>query len=300
MTVDSRQDVSLPAVAAAIAAATIVLLAYASCTPPIRQFALANQALTCVQANEYTYRTLQSMNFAVTEFSPAVVGRPGTIRGTCEERGATQNVTVAITCNGRTADVDAGEDRKLLNRLEFKRGFYLAFTATAARAAADTTSAREEAARPPEQKKDKGLQVLLTPVPGLGAKLDFDFDLAAAGVLPVLVTMSNVTPRTYTFDPSDIALRQKDGTRVPPITVDDAAQRVVESERQRATASDAVPRDRAEVTRRLQAQALSGHSLAPNQRLKGYLFYPLAPYVKGRVALEDQASEETEGFVVEF
>jgi hypothetical protein len=283
-----------------MAAAIVVLLGFAACTPPIRQFDLANQALTCVQANESTYRTLQSMNFTVTEFSPAVVGRPGRLRGTREERGATQNVTVAITCNGRTADVDADEERKLLGRLEFKRGFYLAFTATAARAAADTPAARQEAARPPAQKKDKGLQVLLTPVWGLGAKLDFDLDLAAAGVLPVLVTMSNVTPRTYTFDPADVVLVEKDGTRVRPITVDAAADRVVEIERQGAAASGAVPGDRAEVVRRLQAQALRGHSLAANQSLKGYLFYPLAPYVKGRVALEDQASEETEGFVVEF
>jgi len=228
------------------------------------------------------------------------VGRPGKVRGTREERGATQNVTVEITCNGGTTDVDANEEGKLLGRLEFKRGFYLAFTSTAARAAADTTLARQEAARPPEQKTNKGLQVLLTPVRGLGAKLDFDVDLAAAGVLPVLVTMSNVTLRTYTFDPSDIVLVQKDGTRVRPMTVDDAAERVMESERQRSAASGAAARGRAEVVRRFQASALSGHSLAANQSLKGYLFYPLAPYVKGRVALEDQASEETEGFVVEF
>ncbi len=281
-----------------IAAAHLVLMA-AACTPPIRQFDLKDRALTCEQANAQAFRTLQSMDFTITEFSPATVGHPGKIRGTREERG-TQNVTVVITCDGNTASIDAHEDGRILNQLEIKRGFYLTFVSMAPPPAASAAVATNEAVRAPEQPKGQGLQVLLAPVKGLEAKLDFGLDLAAAGVLPVRVTMNNVTPRTYRFDPADIVLVQTDGTRVRPLAIETAAQRVAASEQSTAAANHAAAPDRDDVMHRLQERALTGHSLAAHHTVTGYVFFPLAQYVKGRAALEDQASEETEGFVVEF
>ena len=281
-------------------AASLVLLAATACTPPIRQFDLKQQPLTCEQANADTYETLRTMGFTVTAFDPAAIGRVGTIRATREDRGSTQNVTVVITCTGRGADIDASEDNRWLGLLEFKRGFYLAFTATAAQAASASVAARDESERPFEQKRLKGLQVLLEPVLGLGAKLDFDFDLAAAGVLPVRVTINNVTTRTYRFDPSDVVMIGKDGTRVPPLTVAAAAQRVVDAARQPTAGDKMASPDGAEVARRLQERLLQSHTVPAKQSVKGYLFYPSAPYVKGRISLEDVATEETEGFVVEF
>lgn len=282
----------------AVAACGALILLAVACTPPIRQFDLKHQTLTCEQANDSTYRTLQAMGFNITAFEPATVTRQGTLRGTRDEHGA-QNVTVVITCDGRTADVNASEDGKWLGQLEFKRGFYLSFTAMVTQAEITAAANREEARRPLQQKKEKGLNVLLAPVRGLGAKLDFDLDLAAGGVLPVQITITNASTRTYSLDPDSIVLIRKEGTRVPPLPVADAAQRVADSARQKTT-PDAPAPDSAEVTRRLEARLLSGRSVAANQTLKGYLFFPLADYVKGRVSLEDQESEETEGFVVEF
>lgn len=269
------------------------------CTPPIRQYDLRNQTLTCEQANEYSLRTLQAMGFTITAFEPAAVGRPGALRGSREERG-TQNVTVVVTCTGAAATIDASEDGKLFGQLEFRRGFYLSFTAVASQVAVIAAAAREEAQRPLQEKREKGLHVLLEPVQGLAAKLDFDLDLAAASVLPLQVTINNATSRTYNFDPADIALIQKDGTRVHPMPVEAAAQRVADAQRQKEAAPDSAPLDRGEVTQRLRGRLLISHSVSANQTVKGYLFFPLAPYVKGRVSLEDQESEETEGFVVEF
>jgi hypothetical protein len=280
-----------------VAAWAVVLITVAACTPPIRQFDLNNQALSCEQANEYAFRTLQAMGFTITALDAATVGHAGKLRGTREERNATQDVTVGVTCTGRSAAVDASEDGKVLGRVDFKRAFYLSFTATAAQTAVAASVAREEAQRPPEKRKTKGLQVLLEPVRGLGAKLDFDLDLAAAGVLPVRVTINNASTQTYNVDPGDIVLVQKDGTRVRPMSVVAAVQRVADTARQQGAAA---PPDSAEVTRRLEAHVLSGHSVSANETVKGYLFFPLAPYVKGRVSLEDRESEETEGFVVEF
>ncbi|HXQ22700.1 MAG TPA: hypothetical protein VN812_13570 [Candidatus Acidoferrales bacterium] len=280
--------------------ASVLLLAVAACTPPIRQFDLNDQRLTCQEANDYAFHTLQSMGFAITAFDPASVGHPGQVRGTRTEAHTTQSVTVTVTCTGTLADLDASEDGKLLGQLEFKRAFYLGLTGFAAQHALSAKNTAAEAERPLEEKKEKGLQVMLEPVQGLGSKLDFDLDLAAGGVLPVRVTIKNVTGRTYALDPTDVVLAQKDGTRVRPITVADAAQRVADALRQKASGSDAKPLDAAAIVQRLQARLLTSRSAAASQTVTGYLFFPLAQYTKGRITLEDQATEEEEGFVVEF
>jgi len=273
----------------------VCCLALAACTPPIRQFDLNNQALTCAQANDYALRTLQAMGFTVTAFQPAAIGRTGRLQGTREERG-TQDVTVVVTCNGKSVDIDASEDAKLLGQLEFKRGFYLSFTGIAQAAAVTEAEQREAALHPLAEHTGAGLRVLIEPVRGQAAKLDFDADLAAAGVLPVRITITNGTSRTYRFDPADIVLTQKDGTRVHPLSLDDTAQRVLAAPHP----ADAAALDSGALRQQLQGHALSADAVAAKQSVKGYLFFPLAPYVKGRVSLEDQATEESEGVVVEF
>jgi hypothetical protein len=288
---------TVPAARSLVAYTAVMLLA--ACTPPVRQYDIKNQKLTCEQGNQYAYKTLRAMGFTVTQFEPAAAGRQGTLRATRQEGGSAQNATVVITCSG-TVSLDASEDGRILGQLDLKRAFYMAFTGVAAMEAVNETAAREEAQRPLAAKKEKGLQVLLEPVTGLGSKLDFDLDLAAGGVLPVRILIANATPRTYTFDPDDIVLIQKDGVRVPPISVTTAAQRVTDVLRQMPAGQGALPPDNAEVRRRLEARVLSLHAVTANQTTTGYLFYPLAPYVKGRVSLEDQETEESEGFVVEF
>ncbi len=275
-------------------------LGLAACTPPVRQYALNDQQLTCPQANDYSYRTLQGLGFAITTFEPAAIGRPGRIRGSREERG-TQNVTVTITClPSGSASIDASEDWRWLGQVDFKRAFYMAFTAVAAQTSIREAAVREEAQRPPEQKKQKGLRVQLEPVAGLGAKLDFDLDLAAGGVLPVRVTINNASTRSYRFDPGDVVLIQRDGTRVHPLALGEAVERVAAAQRQQNNGAQAAPADDAGIARRLEGRLLRAHAVAANQQLSGYLYFPLGTYAKGRVTLEDQESEEAEGVVVEF
>jgi hypothetical protein len=156
--------------------------------------------------------------------------------------------------------------------------------------------ARAAALRPPQERKGGGLRVLLEPVRGMAAKLDFNVDLAAADVLPVRVTVINSTTRTYRFDPTDIALVQPDSTRVHPLSVDEAVQRIATAPRP----AESAPPDRSALLSLLRGGALAGNAVTANQTVKGYLFFPLGQYVKGRVSLEDEATEETEGFVVEF
>ena len=277
-----------------------VLSTALSCTPPVRQYGLKNQRLTCVQANEYAFHTLQSMGFAVSAFEPAVVGRSGTIHGSRQERGV-QNVTVTITClSDGTANIDASQDSQLLGQVDLKRGFYMAFNGVAAQTAIREAAAREEAQRTLEQKKEKGLRVLLQPVAGQGAKLDFALDLAADGILPVRVTINNASARSYSLDPDDVVLIQRDGTRVRPLPIDEVAERVAAAERAKSDGAAATPTDSAAIAQRLGDRLLRTRAIPANQQLSGYLYFPLGTYTKGRVTLEDQESEEAEGFVVEF
>jgi hypothetical protein len=277
-----------------------VLSTALSCTPPVRQYALKNQRLTCVQANEYAFQALQSMGFAISAFDPAVVGHEGTIHGSRKERGV-QNVTVTINClSDGTANIDASQDSELLGRVELKRGFYFAFTGVAEQTAIREAAAREEAQRPLEQKKQKGLRVLLQPIAGQGAKLDFALDLAADGILPVRVTINNASARSYSLDPDDVVLVQPDGTRVHPLPIDQVVEHVAAAERAKSDGAAATPTDSAATTQCLRDRLLQTHAVSANQQLSGYLYFPLATYTKGRVTLEDQESEEAEGFVVEF
>lgn len=270
-----------------------------ACTPPVRQYGLTQQTLTCDQANSYSYRTLQGMGFAITVLEPAQVGRPGKIQGWRDERGDTQSVTVAITCNAGTTDIDASQDNRFLGQVDFKRAFFLAFTGMAVQSVVIETAAREEAQRPLERKTQKGLRVLMAPVAGLGAKVDFDLDLAAGRILPVRVTINNATVRTYALDPADIVLIRQDGTCVQTLPVAAAAQHVADAARQKAGKQAALP-DTAVILRQLQKRLLNSSSVAPNQLVEGYVFFPVGAYVKGRISLTDQESDEAEGFVVEF
>jgi hypothetical protein len=71
------------------------------------------------------------------------------------------------------------------------------------------------------------------------------------------------------------------------------------SSRQQAGKPAAAP-DTAMILRQLQKRLLNSGSVAPNQLVEGYVFFPVGAYVKGRISLTDQESEEAEGFVVEF
>lgn len=272
------------------------VLLSAACAVPGRQFELRDRPLDCAQANRYAYFALRSMRFTLTALEPAKPGHPGRMRGTRRTGSGTETASVTITChpNG-TADVVATQDRTLVTPVEFKRGFYMSFSGVVSEEEGAAAAAQAEAARSLEEKQRKGLQVSIRPVPGVGSKLDFDVDIAAGGVLPVLVTINNVTARAYTMTPNDLVLIRDDGARVPPMPVQAAAERVANAPVQRAAG-----RDLAAVAAELQGRLLTVRAVAAEQRASGYLYYPAGEYIKARVVVEETASGETEGFVVEF
>ena len=278
--------------------ACALLALLAACTAPIRQYDITNQPLTCAEGNDDAYRTLQAMGFTLTGFDPATPSRAGVMHATRQDRGATQSVTVRITCHGQAVDIDASEDGRILGAIDFKRAFYLAFSGTASQQAIRAAGARAEAERPLEEKHQKGLQVLVQPVRGLASKLDFNLDLAAVGILPVQISITNATPRNYKLDTADIVVVRRDGARVPPLSLASAASQAAAAPA--GGGSEAAAPSAAEIRERLQSHLLASRSIAPNESVQGYLYFPLAEYVKSRVTLEDTQSEESEGFVVEF
>lgn len=275
----------------------------ASCTTPLQQYRLQNLTLSCDEANRATYRTLEAMGFSVTEFRPATAAAPGVAKGVREasEPGlGTQRVTVEIDCSSGATTLDAREDGRVLGKIDFKRAFFLSFTAGQAmeerRREAEERIAQGVVKPPPER---QGVQVLLEPVRGQAAKLDFEIDLAAAAVLPIRIRIINPTDRRYTMRPDDVQLTRFDRARVAPLTTSEAAARVAEA-KDPVTGAPVTDLGSEAVTERLRRSRFTATRIEPHTEAKGYLYYPLAEYRRARVVLTEVESNETEGFVIEF
>jgi hypothetical protein len=133
-------------------------------------------------------------------------------------------------------------------------------------------------------------------VRGQEAKLDFEVDLAAAGVLPVRVTVANRTKHGYRLDPGEVRLTRADQERIAPLGVGAAAARVAGA---KAQASAGAPTE-AQAREILEHHLFTAVTIDPGAHVSGYLYFPLAEYLRGRVVLTERESEEDEGFLVEF
>lgn len=280
-----------------------VFLALAACNPPIRQYELRNQPLSCDDANRLSYRTLEAMRFKVSDFQPAAPGQRGVIRATRRVSGdsqETQGASVIIDCTPTGADIDASEDGAFLNQLEFKRAFNHAFlNVVSMRASRQQLDEQIRAGTAPASQQRGDLKVVVEPKRGQAAKLDFAFDLAAAGILPVRVEITNLTPRTYTLDISAIRLIGPDRERVAALDPDDAAQRIAGA-KNAASAAPLTTMPRAAIADALALRQFAASEIAPGVEREGFLYFPLADYRSARIVLTDKESGEDEGVRVEF
>lgn len=274
----------------------LFVAALAGCTPPVRQFDLKDQPMTCEQANRCSYDALKSMGYLITAFTPASPGGRGVVKGAFDEKGS-RSVTVVITCGGAGPTVDASEDGKWLGQLEFKRGFYLAFTGLAEQRKAIEAAARKQAALPLAERESQGFEVLLTPLRGLEARMDFAADLAAAGILPVRVVIHNFTATQYELDPDDIVMVRSDGERVHPLALPAALERIRQAP---APSGDTPAPDLSALSAQMKAKLFTVREMRSDSSAEGYLFYPAATYKQARVRVTETQSGETEGFMIEF
>jgi hypothetical protein len=281
----------------------VALIGLAACTPPIRQFDLKDQPLGCDDADRLTYRTIEAMRFKVGEFEPGVPGQRGVIKASRTETGAngkTQNVTVTIDCTPTGADIDASEDYNWLGQLEFKRAFYQAFVNVvsmhAARAELDQQNLAGTA---PGSQQRRDLKIVVEPQRGQAGKLDFAFDLDAAGVLPVRIDITNLTQRTYTLDTSAIRLTRADRERVAAWTPVEAAAQIARATRGNPP-QPLTTLSRDAIADALALRQLTAAAIAPAAERQGFLYFPLADYAGARIVLTDEQTGEDEGVSVEF
>jgi hypothetical protein len=281
----------------------LALLLLAGCNPPIRQFDLENQPMTCDDANRIAYRTIEAMRFKVGEFEPAAPGQPGVIKATRTVSGKsaeTQNVTITIDCTPTGADIDASDDGVWFNQMEIKRAFHHAFTNVVSMRAANQELDKENlAGTAPASQQRRDLKVLVEPQRGQAGKLDFAFDLAAAGVLPVRIDISNLTRGTYTLDVAAIRLTRADRERVEALTPDDAAARIA-SARYGNPPQPVTTLSRAAIADALTLRQFAASEIPPGTEREGFLYFPLADYTSARIVLTDKETGEDEGVRVEF
>jgi hypothetical protein len=279
-----------------------LLALLAACATPLAQYQLRDLALSCDDTNRATYRTLDALGFTVTDFTPAASGGRGKAKGARGPgpHGGAQNVTVDIECTPAGANVDASEDGKVLRQIDFKRAFYLSFTAGVKmderRREMDAKVAQGSA---PASQQRQGLQVKIEPIRGQAAKLDLELDMAAAGVLPVRIQVNNPTEQRYELDPGEVRLQRADRERVGPISVAEVAALIAkgkdpDSDKPLSSLSSS------ELSAKLQSKLFTATFVQPRSDATGYLFFPLADYKRARIVLTEAGSEEAEGFAVEF
>jgi hypothetical protein len=274
----------------------------AACNPPVRQYELKRQALSCDEANRFAYETLKAMGFSIDELQPASLGGRGVLKGT-RTRSApdsgVQHVTVTVRCTPAGADIDAGEDGAFFTQVDFKRGFHDSFTSVVSMSRArEQMNERIAAGTAPASQQRHDLQVEIEPLTGHEGKLHFQFDLPAAGVLPVRLHILNLTDRRYAFDPAEVRLTRADRRRVRALSAAQAASRVAAA---RGPSGEPVTElAESAVARRLQSEQVAAVEVKPGDDISGYLYFPLADYERARVVLTDAATGEAEGVLVEF
>jgi hypothetical protein len=262
------------------------------CPSVQQQYVVRRANLSCDDANRYAFDSMRSLGYSVGQFRLARVGEPGTIKAT---RGG-DHVTVDIRCEPNGVEAFGAKDESLLKEdVTFSRGFFLAFTGLADHGPENAAQKERETGGTTAG----GAKFKLQPQIGLETKLDFGEDLAAAGVLAVKVTVQNGSSQTYKLDPDAIELRNAADDSVKQIALPQAAAALA-----RVSAADAgagaPPPDPGRMDALLRTRALTGRTLRPGEQAEGFIYFPTGTYTSGRATLLDIATDESEGFLVEF
>lgn len=285
----------------AVVALVALLLGAGCAAAPIRQYDLVDQPIACDDANRLAYRTVDAMGYEVSAFQPAAPGQRGTIRASRPTPGAAgeeQRITVVIACAPSGVSLTASRDGVLIEQMDVKRGFHHAFlNVQSMDAAQQQLDAQMRAGTAPASQQRRDLRVVITPLRGPASRLDFPFDLAAAGILPVRVDITNLTTHTYRIAPDAVRLQRADRARVAPLAIADAAGQVAAA---RVDGAPLTTLGAAAVGDLLAAHAFRAAEIAPGAQQQGYLYFPLADYRSARAVLTDTASDEDEGVRVEF
>lgn len=263
----------------------------------VQQQYVVRRNIPCDDANRYAFDSMKSLGYSVGQFRLAKVGAPGLIKATrSAERGGTESVTVDIRCDANGVEAFGAKDETLLKQdMTFSRGFFLAFTGLADHGVENAAWKEQETGGT----ASGGAKFEMHPQIGLETKLDFGEDLAAAGILAVKVKVQNGSNITYRLDATKIELRNAADDSVPQLPLAQAASTLA-----RTSAADAgegaPPPDPARMEALLRERALASRTLRPGEQVEGFVYFPTGTYTRGRATLVDTATDESEGFLVEF
>jgi hypothetical protein len=282
-----------------------------------RGYTINTPDLTCDEANRYTQEALTSMDLRITDFRKARIGSPGYAAAEREDGRGGLSGSVDITCDQSGVRIVPDESGFSTTR-EFERGVFLSVIGRGdlvvereGRYSTGTLHKRQHAQVEVDEKATDGAPPSAIPAPaggvevqvelvrGFATVLDFEANVAAAGILPVKITISNGTARAYDFEPSAVVLRVDDGDAVEPL----GASKAVERLRAKAGAEgDAAGElgDLEAASRVIPEREIKGKRLAAGEKIDGYLYFPDAEYTRARVTMTDVATGEGEGFLVEF
>lgn len=247
----------------------VLLLAFLLCSACIaRYIRLEEKGLTCVEALRVAVDAVRRMNYSITEYTKATPGSPGMIVASRQEGTRKQGLVVRVYCTTQGSEVEAETDQGGIAQLSVTNEFRRSFEVAAANRP------------PPRPAPEHGVDVLMTlerDAANLGA------DLSALSVLPVAVRITNHTPRVYRFRVAGVMLQTASGERVPPLALKDVTAQLS-----------------ADAAQTVRQKVLTDRTVEANEELSGFLLFPFKSYVRARVELTDRASDETEGFSIEF
>lgn len=235
--------------------------------------------LSCGEAVRSARATVQRLGYTVTSVRGAAPGAPGQVDG---ERGAgasggRETIRVVINCSDAGAELDATTSAEGLGSFGFSREFRDTLAGEVARKTERPRMASEEA---------RGLVVKAEALRGDASQSVFGLDLPAAGITPLRIDIDNRSERRYRIDPSQIVLTTVQGQAQKPLPAQAAGQKL----------AAAYPEAIATVLQ----HELAPRDIAPGEKVSGYVFFPASSYRRARISLLDVASDEPEGFAIEF
>jgi hypothetical protein len=273
----------------------------AGCTPVSQSYVVHSAQIDCEEGNRFAYDAVTDMNMKVTSFTQAKPGRPGKLSAVGKDRRG----DISIVCDDAGVHIDPHQTS--MGDHIFERGVFLSVTGRSGlKMDRGEVTGRDRQIGSLAQAVAEGVpaetgsvNVEVTPQKGFETVLDFDADLASAGILPIKVTIQNGSKRAYTFSLDGVIVRRKDnGEPVQRLSAADAAARLAAkagSDSKQTGVGNVESAKKIMIEKELKAARLpSGASVS------GYVYYPVGDYDRAKINMTDVAAEEVESFLVEF
>lgn len=276
-------------------------IVFAGCTPVSQSYEVQSAQLGCDEANRYVYAAVQDMNMKVTSFTQARPGRAGHLTAVGRDRKG----EVDISCGPDGVKIDPTQTS--MGDRTFERGVFLSVTGRSGlKMDRGAVTGREKPVGDLAQAVTEGLPapsgsvlVEVQPQRGFETVLDFDADLASAGILPIKVTIRNGSKRAYSFDLTGLSVRLRGSSEAAPrLTATEAAARLT-AKAGSSGAQTAIGNVESARTIML-GKELKAARLTPGASVTGYVYYPVADYDRAKIQMMDIAAGELESFLVEF